>query len=281
MALKEDLPQISNEIFDSSKRPYPLVEEVQALVKYKELIYQFVARTIKTRYKRSLLGVVWTMLNPLLTMLVLTFVFANLFRITVKNYPVYVLSGLVAWSFFASTTSAAMSEMLWSGSLLSRIYVPKSVFAISAVGTGLVNLLIALVPLFGIAMLLGVKIHATVLVLPLAILLLAIFALGIGLLLATAGVYFADMLPVYEVLLSIWMYSTPIIYPIEIVPKNLAWVLKINPLYYLMDIFRTPFFKGEIPDVNTWLIAGGSAFVAFIIGGLVFTSKSHEYAYRI
>lgn len=269
------------EIYDSEHRPHPLIEELQALIKYKDLIIQFVTRAIKTRYKRSLLGVVWTMLNPLLTMIILTFVFSNVFRITIVNYPIYVLSGLVVWGFYANTTSSAMGDMVWSGNLLSRIYVPKSVFAVSATGTGLVNLVISLAPLFIIAIVLGVEIHSTIWVMPFAILLLVIFALGMGLILSTAGVFFADMLPVYEVLLAMWMYSTPIIYPIEIVPENLVWVLKINPMYYLLELFRTPLIYGIIPEFNTWLIAACCSFFAFIIGGIIFTSKSHEYAYRI
>jgi ABC-2 type transport system permease protein len=281
MAIIKERLLFSNEVYDSASRPHPLLEELVALFRYKELIIQFVSRSIKTRYKRSMLGVVWTILNPLLTMVVLTLVFSSVFRFSVENYPVYVLSGLVIWGFFSSTTSAAMGEMIWSGSLLSRIYVPKSVFAVSAIGTGLVNLLFSLVPLLVISLVLGIRFRLAVLALPLAILLLAAFALGVGLLLATTAVYFADMLPVYEVILTIWMYATPIIYPIDAVPPQFAWILKLNPLYYLVEVFRKPLFNGVIPDAKVWLIATGSAVVVLVLGGLIFTAKSSEYAYRI
>lgn len=271
----------SQEVYDSANRPHPLIEELLALLKYKELIVQFVSRSIKTRYKRSMLGVLWTIMNPLLTMVVLTLVFSSVFRFSVENYPVYVLSGLVLWSFFSSTTSAAMGEMLWSGSLLSRIYVPKSIFAVSAIGTGMVNLLFSLVPLFLISLVLGIRFHLAILVMPLAILLLTAFALGMGLLLAAAAVYFADMLPVYEVVLTIWMYATPIIYPIDAVPAQFAWILKLNPLYYLLETFRQPLFSGTIPDPHVWIISAASAVIALALGGWIFTTKSNEYAYRI
>jgi ABC-2 type transport system permease protein len=271
----------NKELFDSAHRPHPLIEEVLALIKYRELLVQFVSRAIKTRYKRSILGILWTMLNPLLMMLVLTLVFSTIFRFSVEDYPAYVLSGLVAWNFFSTTTSSAMGEMIWSGSLLSRIYVPKSVFAVSAMGTGLVNLGLSLIPLFGISLLLGIEIHPTILVMPIAVIFLAIFALGIGLLLATAAVYFADMLPVYEVFLTLWMYSTPIIYPFDIVPPKLVWLFKLNPLYYLVELFRAPLYDGVIPSINVWLIAGLSSTLTLILGGLIFTAKSNEYAYRI
>lgn len=272
------LPQ---NLYDSAHRPHPLVEELLALIRYKELLIQFTSRAIKTRYKRSLLGVLWTMLNPLLTMIILTVIFSALFRFSVDAYPVYVLSGLVVWIFFASSTQTAMSEMVWSGSLLSRIYVPKSVFSVSAILTGLVNLGLSLVPLFGIAIVLGVSIQPAVLVMPVAILLLAVFALGVGLLLSTAAVFFADMMPVYEVLLTLWMYSTPIIYPIDIIPPNLLWLIKLNPLYYLIEIFREPLMNGTIPPLSIWLIAAGFSLLTLIAGGLIFTAKSNDYAYRI
>jgi ABC-2 type transport system permease protein len=267
--------------YDTSSRPPAWVEELLALITYKELILQFIARSIKTRYKRSFLGVVWTMLNPLLTMAILTLVFSNLFRFSVEAYPVYILSGLTAWNFFSSSTNAAMGDMMWSGSLLSRIYVPKSVFAVSAIGTGLVNLTIALIPLFFITILLGVKITPAVLVMPVAILFLAMFALGIGLLLSAAAVYFGDMVPVYEVSLMLWFYATPIIYPMDIIPENLVWIFKLNPLYYLVTLFRDPLYSGVVPGLSYWLIGGGCAVVALVLGSIVFTSKSQDYAYRI
>lgn len=270
-----------SEIFDTAHRPPPLIEELLALVKYQELVRQFVSRAIKTRYKRSILGVLWTMLNPLLTMVVLTLVFSQLFRFSIENYPVYVLSGLVMWIFFSTSTSSAMGEMLWSGSLLGRIYVPKSVFSVAAVGTGLVNLLLSLIPLFLIAIVLQVKITPAVLIMPLSILLLAAFALGIGLLLSTAVVYFADMMPVYDVILIIWMYTTPIIYSLDIVPEQVRWLFYLNPLYYMLTVFREPLYNGVIPPLSIWLIAAGFSLAALVLGGVIFTSKSNEYAYRI
>lgn len=273
--------QYPQEIYDSSKRPHPLVEEFLSLLKYRDLVVQFTSRSITARYKRSIIGVAWTMLNPLMTMVVLTLVFSQVFRWNVLYYPVYVLSGLIIWGFFSHTTSSAMGEMIWSGGLLSRIYVPKSVFAVSAIGTGLVNLGLSLIPLLLIALVLGVRFTPALLVLPLSVLLLAVFSLGIGLILATAAVYFADMIPVYEVILTIWMYATPIIYPVEIVPPRLLWLFHLNPMLYLLQTFRDPIYRGTIPELHVWLIAAGSAILVFLVGGLIFTSKSNEYAYRI
>lgn len=268
-------------VYDSAHRPPPLVEEVMSLMRYKELVVQFVSRSIKTRYKRSVLGVAWTMLNPLLTMIVLTVVFSQVFRFEVENYPVYVLSGLVAWNFFANSTSTAMGEIVGSSTLLNRIYIPKMVFPVSAVGTGLVNLLLALIPMALISALLGVRFTAALLVLPLSVLLLGMFALGVGMLLATAGVYFADTHPIYEVVLTLWLYLTPIIYPIEIVPRQFLFLIKINPLYPLIEIFRAPWFEGVVPAWTFWAAAAGFALLSLVLGGVVYTARAHEFAYRV
>jgi ABC-2 type transport system permease protein len=271
----------AEEVYDSARLRHPLIEELLALYKYRSLVQQFVSRTIKTRYKRSVLGVLWTLLNPLMMMVVLTVVFSHIFKFAIEHYPVYVLSGLILWSFFSHTTSTAMGEMIWSGSLMNRIYVPKTVFAVSAIGVGLVNILISLVPLLFIMLILGVRLTPALLVLPVSILLLSLFALGIGLILAAAAVYFADVLPVYEVVLTAWMYATPIIYPVDAIPPNYVWVLKLNPMYYLIQIFRTPIYDGVLPSAQVWLVAVAVSLVTFIVGGLIFTWKSNEYAYRL
>jgi ABC-2 type transport system permease protein len=154
-----------------------------------------------------------------------------------------------------------MGEMLWSGELLTRIYVPKSIFTVSSIGTGLLNLLLSLIPLFLISIALGVPITPALLLTPLAVLIVTGFALGMGLLLSTITVFFADMLPVYEVILRIWFYATPIIYPLEIVPERLLWLIKLNPMYYMVELFRQPLLNGTVPELNYWLIAAGSALI--------------------
>ena len=281
MQISELLRKNSDEIYDSSRRPHPLVEEFLAVLKYRELIYQFVSRSVKTRYKRSALGVIWTMLNPLLTMIVLTIVFSSLFRFQIEHFPIYILSGQVVWIFFSSVTSGAMGEMIWSGDLLKRIYVPKSVFVMSAVGTALVNIGISLIPLLAISLVVGVRLSLALLIWPFSILLLSIFSMGVGFLLSTTSVYFADMLPVYDVILTIWLYATPIIYPLEIVPESWLWFFKLNPLFYLVESFRIPLLYGIVPTEGIWVPAIIFSLFSLIIGGWIFTSKARDYVYHI
>lgn len=275
------MKQFSTQYYDSAKTDHPLLDEIFALVAYRQLLIQFVSRAIKTRYKRSFLGVAWTMLNPLLTMIVLTVVFSQLFRIQIENFPVYVLSGQLVWIFFSNTTSSAMGDMLWSGDLIKRIFVPKSVFAVSAIGTGIVNLGISLLPLLLISLVLSVKLSVSLLTWPLTIFLLALYSLGLSLILTTISVYFADMLPFYNVLLTIWLYATPVIYPLEIVPQQWLWLFRFNPMYYFIEAFRAPLLYAELPGWEIWLPAILFAIVSLLLGGLIFTAKSNEYAYRL
>jgi len=269
------------EIYDSAERPSPFIDEFIQLLRYRDLVRELVSRDIKARYKRSALGLGWTMLHPLLSMLVLTLVFSNVFRFSVDNYAVYILCGLVLWNFFSTTTTHAMTQMTWGGGLLSRIYLPKAVFAASSIGTGLVNLALALVPLLVIAVLSGVSLHWSLLVLPGAVALTAMFALGVGLLLSALGVYYTDVINMYEIILTLWMYLTPIIYPIDILPPGVRAVVELNPMYYFLELFRAPIYTGVVPPGDVWLKALLLATGMLILGWWYFTRKADEFAYRV
>ncbi len=268
-------------LYDSAHRPPPFVEELVALFRYRDLVVQLVLRNVKARYKRSILGVAWTMINPLLTMLVLTLVFSALFRIPSRQYALYVLSGLLAWNFFAQTTVAAMGDLIWSGGLLGRIFLPKSAFAVSAVGTGLVNLALALVPYWIIAAALGAPIRPAILLLPLPVLCLALFALGVGLALSTAAVYFQDVMPTYEIVLMAWMYVTPVIYPIDLVPQAVQSFLRVNPMFYLVSAFRSVLYDGQAPRPDHLALAFALSLASLLLGWWVFTRRARDFAYHV
>jgi ABC-type polysaccharide/polyol phosphate export permease len=273
--------RIAREGYDTDDLPSPFIEELLALVHYRELIFQLISRSVKTRYKRSFLGVAWTMVNPLLTMGVLTLVFSSLFRFPAENYALYVLSGLLLWNFFAQSTTAAMGELMWSGGLVGRIYLPKSAFAVGAIGTGLVNLALAIVPYFIIAAILGVPIPFTLIWIPIPVLLTAMFTLGIALAVSTAVVFFQDVLPTYEILLTAWFYLTPVIYPFEFLPEGIQRLVSLNPMYLYIESFRSILFRGELPSLR---ILGMSVLVScgvLIAGWWLFTRRVRDYAYRL
>jgi len=270
-------------IYDSSRLISPFVEEFRELARYRDLVKHLIARNIKTRYKRSALGILWTMLNPLLMMIVLTFVFSEIFRTSIvsRSYSAYALAGLLLWNFFAQTTTGAMSELIWGGGLLKRIYLPRAIFAVSALGTSLVNLLLSLIPLFIIIAVTGVPIRAVALVLPGPIILTAMFALGVALFLSRIAAYFHDVMEMYQILLTAWMYMTPIIYPKEIIPERFRWLFKINPMYHLMEVFREPLTVGSMAGPKTWAAAAVASLLTLVFGWWFFSRKADELAYRI
>lgn len=257
----------------------PFFSEFTALIQYRELVRQMVLRSIKTRYKRSVLGVGWTLLNPLLTTLVLTIVFSTLFRFQIEHYPVYILSGLLAWNFFASTTDLSMGEMLWSGQLMRRIYVPKTIFVVTTTGAGLVNLALSFIPLLLIMLVTGANLSPAMLFLPASVLLLTLFTMGIGFMLSSIVVFFQDIQPIYQVVLMIGMYATPIIYPVEIIPPQYHWLFVYNPMFYLLQCFRDPIFYGQLPSLDTIVISTLLAVIALLLGWYLFTKRAKSYAY--
>jgi len=267
-------------IYDSARRGSPALEEIRGIFQYRDLIYQLIRRDIVTRYKRSVLGIAWTMLQPLGMMVVMTIVFSSLFQ-SVRGYPSYVLSGLVAWTFFSQTTTAAIHQIVWGGTLLHRIYLPRTSFAVSAIGTGIINLTFSLVPLIAIMFITGMPIRWSMFFIPVAMILLAAFALGVGLILSTLAIYFPDVTEMYQIVLVAWMYVTPIIYPEEILPNTYRfWITNLNPMYHLIQIFRMPLYEGVLPSGIRLAIAGGIALITLTIGWLFFSKKADEFTYQ-
>ncbi len=267
-------------VYDSAKRTLSSLLEIKEAWRYRDLIVFLVRRDITARYKRSVLGIAWTMLNPLGMMIVLSIVFSQVFRVQMEGYPAYVLSALIAWNFFAQTSSSSINALVWGGDLLQRIYIPRSTFAISTIGTGLVNLTLSLVPLFIVILAIGFPLHWTILLSPIAMLFLGMFSLGVGLLVSTIGIYFIDVVEMYNIVVMAWMYLTPIIYPLDILPAGLQGWLKLNPMLHLVELFRDLVFYGKIPPLENWLISFAVALVTLLIGWIVFTGKSDEFAYR-
>ena len=273
----------SPNLYDSALNRWRAVEELREIFRYRYLILQLVRRDVLTRYKRSVLGIAWTMLNPLGTMVILSLVFAYAFGAG-RDYPAYILSGLVAWLFFSQSTNGAVNHLIWGEGLVKRIYVPRTAFALAAVGGGLVNMVLSLVPLLLVMLVTGVPLRWTLLLLPLPVFFLFLFALGVALLISTMAVYFADIAEIYPVLLLAWMYLSPILYPKEYLnnfPEIGVWIARLNPMYHLINLFRALVYEGVLPDASQVLVTGIIALVTVLLGWLFFTSRADELAYRL
>jgi ABC-type polysaccharide/polyol phosphate export permease len=267
--------------YDSAKVRSHAIQEVIELWRYRDLLKLLVINSIKTRYRRSALGVVWTLLNPLLNTLVLTIVFSQLFRFDIENFAVYLLIGLLVWNFFAQTTTQAMHTLIWGSTLLKRIYIPRTIFAVAIAGNGIINFLLSMISLAVIMLFTRHPFTPVLWMLPVDIMILTMFTLGVALLMSTLAVFFVDIVDMYGVLLSVLFYLSPVIYPISIVPQNIIGFVELNPIYFLLSLFRSTIYLGELPTTNIFLMSTLFSAITLVIGWLVFTRKVDELAYRI
>jgi ABC-type polysaccharide/polyol phosphate export permease len=267
--------------YDSAIVKSPALQEMIELWHYRDLLKLLILNSIKTRYRRSALGVVWTLLNPLLNTLVLTIVFSKLFRFDIENFPVYLLIGLLVWNFFSQTITQAMNTLIWGSNLIKRIYIPRTIFAVSVAGNGIINFLLALVSLAIVMIFTRHPFTFSLILLPVAILILTMFTLGFALLMSTLAVFFVDVVDMFGILLSVWFYLTPIFYPISVVPQEIVPLVEYNPVTILLSLFRSSIYQGVLPDPGIIVGSFAISIVTLLIGWMVFTSKVDEFAYRI
>ena len=221
---------------------------IQMFQKYKDLIRELVIRDIKLKYRRSFLGYVWSVLNPLLIMIVMTVVFAAMFKRNIENYPVYLLCGRMTYEFLTSSTNAAMNSVTGNAALMKKTYIPKYIFTVAKVTSALVDFVFSLGALLIVMIATGAQFHATLLFLPLPFLQIYLFCMGLGFLLAELHVYFRDIRYIYRAVTTAWLYLTPIFYPIEQLPKTLGTGIKLfNPLYYYVSEIRDLVLYGKFP----------------------------------
>ncbi len=267
-------------VFDSARKGLKWLEEARELWRYRHLVAEVVSRDIKVRYKRSALGVAWTMLSPLLNMLAMTWVFSVILKMGIHNYPVYFLSGSIFWLFFAGATSYSASQTIDAMEITKRVYIPRSVFVVSAVGSALVNLFFSLVPLLLIIVVTGYPLHLSWLFLPVAILIGALFSTGVGLIVFTMASRFVDVKETYLVLVQAWFFVTPIVYVHSMVPEPYRFIVRYNPMTYLVELFRAPLYDGWLPGPHTLAFATIAAVSALVVGWLFFSAKIEDYGTR-
>lgn len=267
-------------VYDSSNRGSRVVEEARALWSYRALVYELVIRDIKVRYKRSVLGVFWTMLAPLLNMVALTLVFSSILKQQIRNYPVYFMTGSILWTYFSQATSSAASQTQDSNELAKRIYIPRSVFVASSIGVGLVNLVLSIVPLLAILVATGFPLHATWYFLPVSVFMVTLFSAGVGFFLFTFASRFTDIREMYLVLVQTWFFLTPIVYHPSIVPAKFRLALWANPMYYLVRTFREPIYDGVLPSSRLIAASLALSLGVFLAGWVYFCHRAEEFAFR-
>lgn len=253
------------------------MEYIKNFLRYRGLVAELVSRDIKVKYRRSFLGYIWTVLSPLLMMMVITIVFSYVFRYEIENYTVYLLSGQLVFNFFSEATTNAMSSIINSRSLISKVHVPKYVFPLSRVISAFVNLIFSLAAILIMLIITRATIYPTIFLFPLPLIYLFMVALGIGLILSVLTVFFRDVLHIYSVVTTALMYFTPIFYPVSILPEYAMNIMKFNPLYHIVEMFRSYVMYGELVSIEEHLICITFGLGFTLLGLLIFKKKQDDF----
>lgn len=247
------------------------------LIKYSFLLKQLVSRDFKIKYKRSSLGMLWSFLNPLLTMAVQYVVFSTLFKSDIPNYPVYLLVGIVLFNFFNEAVSSGMVSITSNAALIKKVYMPRYIYPVSKICSSLINFVLSFIPIFFVMLLTGTHFSLSLFLLVYCLFCMVMFILGMVLIMTTLMTFFQDTQFIWTVVSMIWMYATPIFYPESIIPANYLTVYHLNPLYQFVTFARVVIIDGVSPAPSAYLWCLLPSIVVFFIGALVFKKEQDKF----
>jgi len=253
------------------------------LNRYKFLLKELIKRDFKVKYQRSSLGILWSIIYPLLMMSVMAIVFTNIFRFEMPgiNFLVYLLSGLTLFNFFSEATNQAMPSIVGNMSLINKVYIPKYIFPLSKCLFSGINLALTLIPLYGVIILTGVGINIYHLLLPYTFICLLIFSIGISFFLACVSVFLRDVFYIWGIIILAWTYLTPLFYPITILPNIMQRIMTFNPMYQFINFGREIILFGRIPTLSSWLYCGGFALGMLLFGIWIFRKNQDKFIHYI
>lgn len=250
---------------------------IDNFLKFEPLLTELVSRDIKIKYRRSVLGVLWTVLNPLCMMVILSIVFSNIFKFDIENFPLYILSGQVIFNFFSDATTSSMTSILFNASLIKKVYVPKYLFVLARIVSSFINLVASLCALLVMMVASRAELHWEIILSVIPLTMVVGFSLGIGLILASLTVKFRDIMHLYAVFTTGLMYLTPVIYPISILPETIKKLVMLNPLTNYLTMFRDVMFNHMIPGIGEMTIGLIEMILALVVGLWVFYKKQDEF----
>ena len=256
---------------------------INNLKKYKFLLMQLIARDFKVKYKRSVLGILWSLLYPVLTMCVMAIVFSNVFKLSTPgiSYLVYLQTGLVMFNYFSEASNLSMSSVVANFSLINKVYIPKWIFPLSKCLFVGINFLLTLIPLYAVIILTGTKLTWMHILLPYSVVCLFMFTLGVSLILSTIAVFLRDIYYIYGVIIMFMMYLTPIMYDINMLDGWMIPILKINPMYNFINFSRMIIIYRQIPSLSSWASCFISGFVVLLFGVILFRRKQNKFIYYV
>jgi|SRR5436305_3165642 len=249
--------------------------------RYRELIWALALKELKIRYKRSILGFLWALLNPMLIMLVLTVVFSTIMNFKIEHYAIFVLSVLLPWTFFTQSLSYAAESIVGNADLIKKVRVAKAVFPLAAVTSNMINLLLSLIPLVLIVLVLRHPFHLSWIYLPVPLIALSLFTIGATFFFAAVNVFYRDVAHILQIVLQVWFYLTPIIYDVNFFPEKYRWVFKLNPIIFALNGFRLSVYYGRLPELQSIAASFVTGFLALLIGFAIFRRYQDTFVYYV
>ena len=261
------------------ERSHNMIQRIKNIYAYRDMIYSLVRRELRGRYKGSVLGFLWTYINPLCQVIVYSAVFSVIFRVEIEKFYLYLIIGMMPWTFFSSSVQGGSTCIRAQSDMVKKIYFPREVIPIAYVTSAFVNMLLSFIIVF-LAVLIsgfGFKLQALI-YLPLIMVIEYLFALGIAFIVSSITVYFRDLEQIVGVIMMAWIYITPIMYNMEYIPEQYRPLIVLNPMTPIVEVYHQILYYRMIPTTNYLLLAGGASLAVFVVGFLVFTKLDKNFA---
>ena len=277
-------PHTSRYIFSATKRPTFFEYIIKNLIEgihYRFVLSNFVGTNLSSRYRRSFLGFLWSLLNPLLTMLIMALVFSSLYKLPFQEFVFYLFSGLLPWNFIANTLNAGANSIISSEGYLKKVYLPAMIFPLTTLGVEMVNFVFSMVSMFLLMLLFGAKFTYSLLLLPFAFVPLLLFLFGLVLIFSVVTVYFRDFSHILGIILVATLYLTPIFYQLSFLSVELQQWLVYNPFYHFVNLFHLIIYEGQFPELFEWGLCLLLASISAVTGLWVLYKKENSLIYRL
>jgi ABC-type polysaccharide/polyol phosphate export permease len=248
---------------------------------YRDVLWQLVRQFLTLRYRRTMLGYLWTLVNPLLMMSVTAVVFATLFKLDLASYTVFLFAGMVPWNFFSMSVTQSCTSFLQNEGLIKKIYLPKVIFPLSQVLGMVIDSMLSMAALAVVILPLGGQVSPALLFLPVAYLLLFLFAFGFSLLMSVATVFFRDLQYVISVLMQAWFFLTPVMYRHDALTGKIAWVVALNPMVSFIEMFRAPLLQGQLPSLHAIGVSVAVALASLVLGSWTLLAQEKNIVFRL
>lgn len=251
------------------------------LVRNRELVSALALQELRVRYKRSVLGFFWALLNPLFMMAILTVVFTYIMRVKIQAYSIFMLSALLPWTLFNQALTYSAESIVSHAHLLKKMYIAKTIFPVAAVLANIINFSLSMIPLFVLMIALRFPLHWTWIYIPVPLFGLLLFSLGCGFFVAAANVFFRDVAHIIQIVLQGWFYLSPVIYSVDFVPHRYQWLFHLNPMVYTLNGFRLAIYYGQLPQLSSVAMTFAVGFLALYLGYAFFRRYQDSFVFYV